>query len=116
MQSMCQVYAAVSYICKGDAESSSEVSILCTCLFFYLKLSNKTKHCFTSFHCLGTRIDWSCLQNHGLICWCAGEDLYYFCLWAFTYETAESTRSTVRAIIVTSEMSIMNAMCIVHCL
>ncbi|CAO1939105.1 unnamed protein product [Urochloa humidicola] len=24
MQSMCQVYAAVSYICKGDAESSSE--------------------------------------------------------------------------------------------
>jgi len=24
MQSMCQVYAAVSYICKGDAESSSQ--------------------------------------------------------------------------------------------
>jgi len=25
MQSMCQVYAAVSYICIGDAESSSQV-------------------------------------------------------------------------------------------
>jgi len=25
MQAMCQVYAAVSYICIGDAESSSQV-------------------------------------------------------------------------------------------
>ena len=28
MQAMCQVYAAVSYICIGDAESSSQVKIL----------------------------------------------------------------------------------------
>ena len=27
MQAMCQVYAAVSYICIGDAESSSQVKI-----------------------------------------------------------------------------------------
>lgn len=25
MQAMCQIYAAVSYICIGDAESSSQV-------------------------------------------------------------------------------------------
>lgn len=28
MQAMCQVYAAVSYICLGDAESSGQVNNL----------------------------------------------------------------------------------------
>lgn len=26
MQAMCQIYAAVSYICIGDAESSAQVN------------------------------------------------------------------------------------------
>lgn len=40
MQAMCQVYAAVSYICIGDAESSSQVQSFT----FWRFLSNSNFH------------------------------------------------------------------------
>lgn len=41
MQAMCQVYAAVSYICIGDVESSSQVQFF---YMFYIFVNNKCFH------------------------------------------------------------------------
>lgn len=46
MQAMCHIYAAISYICIGNAESSSKVNSFTYYLYARIYINSDFKKCF----------------------------------------------------------------------
>lgn len=85
MQTMCQVYAAVSYICIDDPESSSLVKFSWTTILIISKnfvfSSDMIYLLNLLLFRLGTRFGRTCLQVYGFLCGSSRENMHSLCLW-----------------------------------
>ena len=98
-QALCQIYAAVSYICIGDPESNAKVNLVFS---HWPSLFVIPYMCLEAFLNAGLRVDWTSLQNNRFFCWSTRENFSSISIWIHSYEAGKSTRSPVNIPILNS--------------